>query len=444
MRIAVATVSGVMRWRVREALAIAAGERVRARGLDGEEPRHARDPAALVRLAQRLAERARVAEVAGGDHDPVRRVPGQVLQQLPHDRLLPFDAEGVDGVQEVDAEASATPPAPGAWRRRSRRGPAGRWRRRRGSATSLPSATLPAGMKTSALQARLRGVGGERRAGVAGGRAGHRARAEAHGLGDRHRHPAVLERARRVLALVLEGHARDARPARQRGPLVQARAAFGMGDDRRLGHVAAPPRGSATRRSGRRPARLPSRRVEGAHVERAREARRPLHGQEPAAVAVDARIHRPRSVDAQDRHCRRSAMLMAAPARPRPRPRPDVRAWTACRPKAACMALAQRRAPSRRRRRARRRWAPTPLMLQPSAPRVQRRPLDLGEARDERRRAAAPRSRRRATRRTRSRSPVAKPCTSAAVFAICCTHSARSHASGSSARAARVSMRTRA
>jgi len=51
-----------------------------------------------VRLAQRLAERARVAEVSGGDHDPVRRVPGHVLQQPPNNRLLPSIPEGVVGL----------------------------------------------------------------------------------------------------------------------------------------------------------------------------------------------------------------------------------------------------------------------------------------------------------------------------------------------------------
>ena len=93
---------------LREVLAEAEVERIRAARLDGGEARHPVDPAGGKRLAQRLAERARVAEVAGGDDDPVGGLPLQVLQQLPDDRLLSFDAEGIDRVDQIDAEAVAS------------------------------------------------------------------------------------------------------------------------------------------------------------------------------------------------------------------------------------------------------------------------------------------------------------------------------------------------
>src|SRR5439155_1537954 len=48
-----------------------------------------------------------VAEVAGGQHDAPRRAPVEVLEQLEHDRLLSLDPEGIDGVDQVEAELRA-------------------------------------------------------------------------------------------------------------------------------------------------------------------------------------------------------------------------------------------------------------------------------------------------------------------------------------------------
>src|SRR4051812_43360291 len=89
---------------LREVLAKAAIERIRAVRLNRCEPRHLRDPSVVARLDERLAERARVAEVAGRDDDPVGGVPLEVLQQLPDDRLLALEPERIDGVDEVNAE----------------------------------------------------------------------------------------------------------------------------------------------------------------------------------------------------------------------------------------------------------------------------------------------------------------------------------------------------
>ena len=83
---------------------VEAVERVRAGGVDDRQARHALEQAEVLQLDERLAEGADVAEVAAGHDDPVGRLPGQRLEDAVHDRLLPFEAEGVDAVDEVDAE----------------------------------------------------------------------------------------------------------------------------------------------------------------------------------------------------------------------------------------------------------------------------------------------------------------------------------------------------
>src|SRR5947207_1884044 len=89
---------------LREVLAEAAIERIRAVRLDRRKPRHLRDPSAVVRLDQRLAERASVTEVARGDDDPVGCFPFEVLKKLPDDRLLPFESKRIDRVDQVNPE----------------------------------------------------------------------------------------------------------------------------------------------------------------------------------------------------------------------------------------------------------------------------------------------------------------------------------------------------
>src|SRR5439155_881012 len=91
----------------REPLPEARSERGCARGLDGGEPWHARDETPVAGLTQRLAEGGRVAEVAGRQHDPLRRAPVELLQQLEHDRLLSLDPEGIDGVDQVETKLRA-------------------------------------------------------------------------------------------------------------------------------------------------------------------------------------------------------------------------------------------------------------------------------------------------------------------------------------------------
>ena len=54
-----------------------------------------------------LAETRHVAEVPARHHDPVRNFPAQRFEDAIHDRLLAFEAEGIDAVDEVDAESAA-------------------------------------------------------------------------------------------------------------------------------------------------------------------------------------------------------------------------------------------------------------------------------------------------------------------------------------------------
>src|SRR5687768_3859380 len=88
-----------------ERLHVASKEGIRPLRLNRRESRCPVDPAVRAGFAESFAEGAGVTEVAGRDDDPVRWLPAQILQELPDDRLLTFDAPRIDRVDEVDAEA---------------------------------------------------------------------------------------------------------------------------------------------------------------------------------------------------------------------------------------------------------------------------------------------------------------------------------------------------
>ena len=237
-----------------EALLEAPRERGRSRRLHRGEPGHPVDQSPLARLPQRLSEGGGVPQVARREHDPVRRTPGELLEQLEHDRLLALEPERVDGVEQVDAQPLArllhqpetvveAARGPGASARRRRAtAPASRWPRSRGH-------------QHQGGEARLRRIRGERGRGVAGGGAGHGARADPKGLGDADRHAPVLERAGRVVTLVLEQQPFGAAPAGPAPRGGERRVPLGMGDDllrRREDDLAESP--DARRRRARSPA----------------------------------------------------------------------------------------------------------------------------------------------------------------------------------------------
>src|SRR6266566_9159361 len=74
-----------------EIFAEARREGRRTGGLNRGESRHAVDQPKLLRLAKRRTERCRVAEIACWKHDPVRRLPVQLLEQFENDCLLSCD-----------------------------------------------------------------------------------------------------------------------------------------------------------------------------------------------------------------------------------------------------------------------------------------------------------------------------------------------------------------
>ena len=92
------------------ALLVQLVERVGAGGVDHGQPRHAVDQAELVQLGEGLAERAGVAQVAAGHDDPVGHLPAQAFEHAEHDRLLPFQPEGIDAVDQVDAQLAGRLP----------------------------------------------------------------------------------------------------------------------------------------------------------------------------------------------------------------------------------------------------------------------------------------------------------------------------------------------
>src|SRR5262245_43284885 len=53
---------------------------------------------------KRLADGGDVAKVAAGDDDPVGTLPAERCEHPEHDRLLPFEAEWVHAVDEVDSQ----------------------------------------------------------------------------------------------------------------------------------------------------------------------------------------------------------------------------------------------------------------------------------------------------------------------------------------------------
>ena len=89
------------------ALLVELVERVGAGRVDHRQPRHALDQPERLEFGKRLAEGARVAQVAARHDDPVGRLPRERLEHAEHDRLLAFEPERIDAVDQVDAQLAA-------------------------------------------------------------------------------------------------------------------------------------------------------------------------------------------------------------------------------------------------------------------------------------------------------------------------------------------------
>ena len=79
-------------------------ERIRSRCVDHRQARHAIDQADPAQLRKGFTEGTGIAEVTAGDDDPVGNLPAERFQHPEHNRLLPLQPEGIDAVDEVDAQ----------------------------------------------------------------------------------------------------------------------------------------------------------------------------------------------------------------------------------------------------------------------------------------------------------------------------------------------------
>ena len=238
----------------REVLLICLREWRGASGLHGQESGNAVDQPETMRLVERLSERRRVAEIPRWQRDPVGRVPRKLLEHLEDDRLLSLDAERIHRVHEVDAELFAgvarEPEAVvevAADLQRAR--PIGYGLRQ------LSRRHTPFRNEHERRNARLGRVGAERCRRVARRGTGNGARANASCLCHRHGHPAILERATRVVALVLHQEVVHPGVRVHGGAMQQRRVALGVAHDlvaRRIQHdLAKAPDAGAVQRARR-------------------------------------------------------------------------------------------------------------------------------------------------------------------------------------------------
>ena len=213
-----------------ESRPVAPVKRICSPGLDGGEAGRARDEPELARLTERLAERRRVAERARGENDPVGWVPATLLEHLQHDRLLALQPPGVDGVEKRDAEGLGGLASQAEARVEVTVDDEGRRPVREGL-RQLAGRDLARGDEDERRQTGLSGVGGHRGRRVSSRGARDRRGSGAHGLCGGHGHAAVLEGARRVLALVLQGEVVEADPGGDRVAAVEGRVALGVSHD---------------------------------------------------------------------------------------------------------------------------------------------------------------------------------------------------------------------
>ena len=179
-------------------------ERVRPGGVDDGQARDRSDQAELEQFDERLAEGADVAEIAAGDDDPVGDFPVEGLEDAVHDGLLAFEAEGVDAVDQVDAEL--------AWRLAGRAAGVveiagdldGEGAVVEGLGEFAVGDFAGADEDDGPHQAGGGAEHGQRSAGVAGGGAGGPPGADHAGVGEGGGHAVVLEAAGRIDAFVLQ------------------------------------------------------------------------------------------------------------------------------------------------------------------------------------------------------------------------------------------------
>ena len=105
MRIAVASVSGLATGVELPCPAVHKFvERRGALGLHHGQTWQAIDEPGFLGLAQAFPKCRNIAEIAAGQHHPIRHAPIALVEQFEHDALLAFDAERIHGIEQIDAE----------------------------------------------------------------------------------------------------------------------------------------------------------------------------------------------------------------------------------------------------------------------------------------------------------------------------------------------------
>ncbi len=79
-------------------------QRVGAGGIDDGQAWNAGDQSMFLQFHERFAKRAAVAQVSAGNNDPIGNFPTQCFQDAEHDRLLAFQPERIDAVDQVDTQ----------------------------------------------------------------------------------------------------------------------------------------------------------------------------------------------------------------------------------------------------------------------------------------------------------------------------------------------------
>ena len=188
-------------------------QRIGPLGLGQADARQPLDQPELLHHREPLPERVHVAEVAAGDHHPVRHLPVELLDDLDGDRLLALDAQAVHRVGQVDA------PLLGDLLHHRHAAVEVRVEREHEGAVGerlheLGDRDLVLGQEHHRGNPRRRAVGAERGRGVARGGARHRV--DGHAVGhhllddrDQHGHPQVLERAGVRVAALLDPQVLD-------------------------------------------------------------------------------------------------------------------------------------------------------------------------------------------------------------------------------------------
>src|SRR5712692_1805627 len=90
-----------------ESAQITAVKRIGPRRLDGGDTRQVSNQTKLICLQQGFAEGRCVAQITGGQRQPVGSQPVELLQDFKTNGFLPLDTVGIERIEQVDAQLMA-------------------------------------------------------------------------------------------------------------------------------------------------------------------------------------------------------------------------------------------------------------------------------------------------------------------------------------------------